>query len=75
MLLKLGLSDERTVEYLFLSAFSRYPREEEKRLMVNALGSARQARTADVSGEDPYRAALEDMLWAMLTSKEFIFNH
>jgi len=75
MLMKLGLSDGRTVEYLFLSAFSRYPREEEKRLMVNALGSAHKARTADASGEDPYRAALEDMLWAMLTSKEFTFNH
>lgn len=75
MLMKLGLSDERTVEYLFLSAFSRMPNGEEKQLMTAALRTAREARQAGASGDDPYRDALEDMLWAMITSKEFIFNH
>lgn len=75
MLMKLGLSDERTVEYLFLSAFSRLPNAEEKQLMTTALRTAREARRAGAPGDDPHRDALEDMLWAMVTSKEFIFNH
>jgi len=33
---------------------------------VAALGKARQ---------DSRQQALEDMLWALLTSKEFLFNH
>ncbi len=75
MLSKLGLSDERTVEYLFLAAFSRYPSEDERRLMTSALRAAREAKPTGATADDPYRLALEDMLWAMLTSKEFVFNH
>jgi hypothetical protein len=75
MLMKLGLSDERTVEYLFLAAFSRLPDAEEKSLMVGALRSAREEKKTGSAAEDPYRAALEDMVWAMATSKEFFFNH
>jgi hypothetical protein len=75
MLMKLGLSDERTVEYLFLSAFGRLPNEEERSTMTSALRSAREEKLAGGAPNDPYREALEDMLWAMVTSKEFIFNH
>src|SRR5213079_2843568 len=40
MLLKLGLSDERIVDYLFLSAFSRYPTDSERRKIVEDLDPA-----------------------------------
>jgi hypothetical protein len=75
LLLKLGLSDSRILEHLALSAFSRYPSEQEK---TEWSGLLQQARTVSGTLEQQTTArkqALEDMVWAMLTSKEFIFNH
>jgi len=69
MVLKLGLSNERFIEHLYLSAFSRRPTDGERTAALKALqeacGTKPQAR----------REALEDFTWAMLTGKEFIFNH
>ncbi len=70
LFLKLGFSDRRIVEYMYLSAFSRYPAESEKQELVAAIEKAKAGH-----GPDAHRQALEDMVWAMLTSKEFLFNH
>jgi hypothetical protein len=79
MLLKLGISDSRIVDYLFLSSFNRYPSDEERQAILSDLHSnngAAAKMTAYSSGEDnPKRQALEDLIWAILTSKEFMFNH
>jgi hypothetical protein len=74
MLLKLGFSDERIVEYLFLSALSRYPTDAERGAILDNL---RAAEGQKVIGDSPdlRRAALRDLAWAVLTSKEFTFNH
>jgi uncharacterized protein DUF1549/uncharacterized protein DUF1553/Big-like domain-containing protein len=69
LFLKLGLSDARILEHVFLSAFSRYPSESEKSNLLATLEKARG------NSRDSHRQALEDMLWALLTSKEFLFNH
>jgi hypothetical protein len=69
LFLKLGLSERRVVEQLYLSAFSRYPAEQERESVLKALSPA----WADKG--DARRQALEDLAWAMLTSKEFLFNH
>ena len=74
MLLKLGLSDQRMVEYLFLSAFGRYPTEKERDEVAADLRGA-NGKNAEGWSVDPRRPVLEDLLWAMLTSKEFMFNH
>src|ERR1700683_2388382 len=68
LFLKLGLSDRRILEYMYLSAFSRYPTDSERQALTTALESARTAQ------RDAHKQALEDMVWAMLTSKEFLFN-
>jgi len=65
LLIKVGMSDRRILEFVTLAAFSRYPNENE-RGMLAALEKAR---------DDGHRQAVEDMVWAMLTSKEFLFNH
>ena len=75
LFLKLGFSDRRITEYLYLSAFSRYPTAEETRTVTAALESARLAKGTDEARRDARRQALEDMAWSMLTSKEFLFNH
>lgn len=62
-------SSERTpdqiIEELFLSAWSRFPTEAEKKTALDYLTAA----------GDRKRKALEDLLWAMLNSPEFIFKH
>jgi hypothetical protein len=69
MALKLGMSNVRFVDHVYLSAFSRRPTEGEKTAALKSLQEA--------CGTDPQarREALEDFTWAMLTGKEFIFNH
>jgi hypothetical protein len=75
LFLKLGLSDRRILEYMYLSAFSRYPTDAERQTLSTALEGARPAKGAEQAQRDAHRQALEDMVWAMLTSKEFLFNH
>jgi hypothetical protein len=66
---KLGLSERRVVEQLYLSAFSRYPAAQELESVLKVLSPAWAEKG------DARRQGLEDLAWAMLTSKEFLFNH
>ena len=75
LFLKLGLSDRRILEYMYLSAFSRYPSDAERATLAAALEKTHLEKGTEESRRDAHRQALEDMVWAMLTSKEFLFNH
>lgn len=57
-------SDEKFIEELYLRALSRYPDPEEQ---ANALNVVRAAQTR--------QKGLEDVLWALLNTKEFLYNH
>jgi hypothetical protein len=57
---------EKIVEDAYLSALGRYPTSEEKTKFTASLTAA---------GEKDFRAATEDVYWALLSSKEFLFNH
>ncbi len=70
MLLKLGVADDQVVDYVFLAALSRHPTEHERQALVEDLKSAEAS-----SSTESRRAALEDLVWAVLTSKGFMFNH
>jgi len=72
---RLGLSDSRILDDLYLSAFSRYPAEAEKQPLLEALRKARVTTGPPEVQLEAHRHALEDMMWAMLTSKEFLFNY
>ncbi len=73
---RIGLSDTRVLDQLTLAAYGRYPLVDEKQTILGALTKSRAAMgaTQDAARETK-RQALEDMVWAMLTSKEFLFNH
>ena len=76
MLVKLNLSPERILDHIYLSAFSRYPHEAEREKLIPAMRQAEQTgREAGLPAEESRRQALQDLFWAVLTSKEFLFNH
>ena len=75
LFLKLGLSDSRILEHLFLSAYSRYPNETERTASLAALRQSREIKGTAAQVLESRRQAIEDMLWALLTSKEFLFNY
>ncbi len=75
MFLKLGLSDNKAIEHLYMAAFSRPPHEEERLSLLAALTEARRQAASDPLEKEPRRKPFEDLLWAMLTGKEFLFNH
>jgi hypothetical protein len=57
-------SDDERVEALFLTTLSRLPNVTERAQFAGYVESA-----------DDHRAALGDVLWALLNSPEFILNH
>jgi hypothetical protein len=58
--------NEKVIEDLYLSALSRYPTTNEKQKMLKTL--------AGISESDR-RPLIEDIYWAVLSSREFLFNH
>ncbi|MBI3208110.1 MAG: DUF1553 domain-containing protein, partial [Candidatus Solibacter usitatus] len=75
LFLKLGLSDARILEHVFLSAYSRYPSDAERQAALEALAKTRQLKGSAEAQREARRQGLEDMAWALLTSKEFLFNY
>lgn len=67
---------EEKVRELYLAAFARAPRADELQVAIEYLTEVR----TDAAGKtiDPQRAAREnfqDLLWALINTKEFLFNH
>jgi hypothetical protein len=68
--LRSGISDEALIKQLFLSAFSRNPTEKERKEILEAV------RAATASGEpEAQKEAFHDVAWAIVTGREFLFNH
>ena len=57
-------SNPQVVEELYLAAFARYPTGSEAKERASALDKAKDRKQA-----------AEDLLWALVNSKEFLFNH
>jgi hypothetical protein len=63
-LVKNKVPDEQAVEELFLGSLSRLPTDKEKADAV-----------AYIKGERNRATALQDVLWALINTREFILNH
>jgi hypothetical protein len=67
--LRLGVSDEMLIRHLYQAALSRPPSDDEMRPLLALLNEHRGEPAAS------RRQAVEDLAWAVLTGKEFLFNH
>ncbi len=54
------------VKSVFLKCFSRYPMDNELNALVKEIADATEADR---------RIVVEDLLWSLMTSREFLFNH
>ncbi len=59
------LSDDQIADEIVLGTLSRFPTDEERQLMKSAF---------EVSAGNR-RIAVEDILWSVLNTKEFLYNH
>lgn len=75
LFLKLGLSESDILNHVFLTAFSRYPTPSERASLLADLDHASLKTGTNEAKLQARRQGLEDVLWALLTSKEFLFNH
>ncbi|MFM7541578.1 MAG: DUF1549 and DUF1553 domain-containing protein [Planctomycetota bacterium] len=65
-MIKAGMDDSAMVEELFLAARCRLPSPKEKQRAMAHLAGAEKAEKAK---------ALEDIVWALLNTRDFVFNH
>jgi hypothetical protein len=67
-LLKSGKTDAELMDTLMLLALTRLPKESERASFTTHLAN----RRAEAGGRTE---AFEDLMWALLNTKEFVFNH
>jgi uncharacterized protein DUF1549/uncharacterized protein DUF1553 len=67
-LLASGRSDGEALRALYVSALGRPPTPVEEKSLLAAVAVAE-------GGQNGRREAYQDVAWALLTSKEFLFNH
>jgi hypothetical protein len=73
-------SDEERIAELYRHALARPPHPEELAIALEHLDRKRSQAAAAVESEKQppeqiERAAYEDIIWALLNTKEFLFNH
>jgi hypothetical protein len=61
-----GVDDAKAIDEAYLSAVARPPTPSEKQQLLKVFATAPKAER---------RTMLEDTYWALLSSKEFLFNH
>jgi len=61
----LARTDTEVIDELYLGALSRFPSAEERKRVLEYLGGKKTARAQ----------AVQDVAWAVLNAKEFLFNH
>lgn len=64
-LIKAQKDNNKLVEEIYLVTVSRFPTDGERRIVLDFIGDDPKKRTV----------AIQDFLWAMMNTKEFLFNH
>ena len=75
-LLNEDATDKQALDRLFLAALCRLPSEAESRKALAALEEGTgEERGKPFGNREVRRAQLEDLFWAVLSDREFLFNH
>lgn len=74
-LVEKGESDDQVLDALYLAALSRPPTPTERDRLTRVLRESTANEKEDKARIAVRRQAIEDVFWAVLTSKEFLFNH
>lgn len=70
------VSDEDKISELYLAAFSRKPRPEEMATAIAYLNEPlTDAAGKPIAKSTAARGNFQDLIWALMNSKEFLFNH
>ncbi len=76
MLTKAEMSEPKRIRELYLAAFSREPAADEIRIAETHLLKPRNdAAGKPLDSQRAKRNGYEDLLWALLNTKEFLYNH
>ena len=67
--------NEAAIERIYLAALSRYPSDEEKKTLSAALDAAAAPKGGAPADPSLRHKGLEDLAWAILTGREFLFTH
>ena len=71
-----GVSDEDKISELYLAAFSRKPQPDELETAIAYLNEPQtDAAGKPIDKSNAARGNFQDLIWALMNSKEFLFNH
>lgn len=75
-LAKAAMPEPKRIRELYLAAFSREPTADEVRTCETHLARARtDAQGRPLDSQAAKRQGYEDLIWALLNTKEFLYNH
>ncbi len=67
---------DQKIRQLYMAAFSRSPNEDELKTAIEFLSESRVDSAGNpVDASQAAQQNLEDLIWALINTKEFLFNH
>jgi hypothetical protein len=76
LLAKAEMPDAQRIKDLYLTAFSREPTTDETRIADDYVNQTRtDAEGHPLDSQRSKRMGYEDLLWAIINTKEFLYNH
>ena len=70
-----SLTDEEKVRELYSWVYSRQPDNNELKVFLDYIDFKRRSSDKTTTLQDQVRIGYQDTLWALINSKEFLFNH
>ncbi len=67
--------DDRKIRELYYTAYSRAPDAKELELAMNYLGKKPKDKDGKADPKLAKQQGYEDIIWALINTKEFLFNH
>ena len=73
---KAEMPEPKRIREVYLAAFSREPKADEVRIAETYVAQPRtDAQGKPLDSQRAKRQGYEDLLWAIINTKEFLYNH